>query len=98
MQPLRVRFTMRRMMLAIAAMAILLALGRGFQSAYYRQIAMEYARLEVESYNIKGPVGERLRQSYAPLRRQYEEAASYPFPPVRVEPHAWSWLGDLLRH
>src|SRR4051794_1066167 len=94
----RPRFTMWRAMVAIAALATLLALGRGLRSAYYRQVAMEYARLEVCSYNLKGPAGERLRRIYAPLRRQYEEAASYAFPWVPVEPHAWSGLGDLLRY
>jgi hypothetical protein len=84
----RVQFTTCRMLVAVATMAILLALGRGLRSAYYRQIAMEYAWREVCSHNIKGPGGERLRQIYAQLRRQYEETASYPFPPVPVEPHA----------
>ena len=84
----RLRFTIWRMIVAVAAMASLLALGRGLRSAYYRQIAREYARLEVCSYNLKGPGGERLRRVYAPLRRRYEEEASYPFPWAPVEPHA----------
>lgn len=85
-------------MVVIAVLGGMLWLGQGLRSAYCRQVARRYAMLEILSYNLKGPAGERLRQVYVPLRRQYEEAASYPFPRVPVNPRAGDGPGDLFWH
>jgi hypothetical protein len=81
----RVRFTVRRMMVAVAVLAISMAAGlRWFD---LRSRARAYAFwAAVSPVSFKGPKGERLATHYDLLRLKYEWAARYPWLPVAPDP------------
>ena len=92
----RVRFSVRRLMIMVAVVALSSAV-LGQLSLRYRQQARFYA--ESEAYWRKAAIGAPISQQarykdrvnyFARLRQKYEHAARYPWLPVEPDP-----LGDL---
>lgn len=84
MQTIRLRLTVRRMMAAVAILAILIAMG--LQWWRLHQKAEYHAWGIVLSGNLKGPMGEELAEYHARLRDKYESASARPWLPVDPDP------------
>jgi hypothetical protein len=85
----RLRFTLRLMMVAVAALAVSSALGRCLLAMHYWSLAREYQRfawgdgrkrLNESAYQVK------LRAYYEHLSNKYSRAASQPWLPVDPDP------------
>ncbi len=81
----RVRFTLRRMMIAVAILAISMAAALRWFDLHSRARAYAFWAA-VSPMNIKGPKGERMAMHYDLLRLKYERAARYPWLPVAPDP------------
>lgn len=90
----RPRFTVRRMMLAVALLAVLLGADKlRQQSAQYRERAEECAIYETDSRGVLMDEGDpdrrvflaREAEYYSRLKAKYERAARYPWLPVKPD-------------
>jgi hypothetical protein len=80
-----VRFTVRRMMIAVAITASGLYVAGQAISLDRRAIAQGHAMEMTRSGNLKGPRGEAIRAYHEPLRRKYERAAQAPWLPIEPD-------------
>jgi len=99
MSPPRPRFTVRRLMVAVALVAILLGAGLQLEQLRdrYRAEALQYAQMEWVAratawsrvrYVCDAVRNERRARHYGALKRKYDFASRYPWLPLTADPPA----------